>query len=187
VPLLLKLILTPVVRGCCSKCGCLAPCVRLDLFLSTAETGATDPLCYNCLNTGELNLGIVELKEVDGVVLPSKRPALRRQRRLSQKQEAEIADALGARVQPASGALPGSKGDGRRKDVLRFEAKFTQAQSFVVRLDELHKIASECHGRERPVLVLDFKEKDTGKLRDRFAVVRFEDVKEMFNASSHHR
>lgn len=186
MPVPLKIILTPAATDTCNRCGYLRPCIRFDLFSGVAA-GSTDPLCLGCLGSGEQIIGEIDLHETAEETSLSRRPALRRQKRLSQKQEIEIATALGGYVQPASGSLPGAKGDGRRKDVLRFEAKFTQANSFQLQLDELYKIASECHGRERPVLVLDFKEKTTGKLRDRFAVVRFEDVKEMFDAVSDNR
>lgn len=92
-------------------------------------------------------------------------------------------DFLGGSTQPASGALPGRKGDGRVFDKLRVEAKFTQAKEYKLQLSELNKIAGECEGNERPLVVVDFREKRTGKLISRFAVLRMSDFERLANVS----
>lgn len=167
----------------CHRAGC---CFRVEVFLDEQLARPGSFFCLRCLETLGESVGELELVNL-APERPPCRPRLRRQKRLSQQQELDIALELSAVVQKASGALPGLKGDGRRKGVLRFEAKYTEAGSYTLKLADLEKIASECHGRERPVLVLDFKERGTGKLRDRFAVVRFDDAKEMFNAAGHDR
>jgi hypothetical protein len=185
MPLPLRFIVTLMPETRCSHCGNPMVCMRLDLFLPE-HLGRSEPFCVQCVEkAGELR-SEVALTEFGPAKLPY-RTRLRRQKRLSQQQEVDIAEELGARVQKSSGALSGSKGDVRRKGVVRVEAKYTEADSYRLELGELEKIGAECHGRERPVLVLDFKEKGTGKLRDRFAVVRFQDAKEMFNAAGQNR
>jgi hypothetical protein len=187
MPVPLKLIISRVPGGMCSRCQGTGISIRLDLFTSNLA-GRSDPLCLGCLATVEEIEGEILMKDLlEGQPARSRRPLLKRQKRMSQKQEVDIALELSASVQKASGALAGMKGDIRKKGVVRVEAKYTEANSFVLKLAELDKVAGECHGRERPVLVLDFKEKGTGKMKGRFAVVHFDDAKEMFNAAGHHR
>jgi hypothetical protein len=90
---------------------------------------------------------------------------------------------LGGRVQPGSGSRSGYKGDGRVFDRLRMEAKYTFSDSFKLELFELMKIAGECEGRERPVFVIDFKEKHTAKLRGRFVVLHDSDFQRMLHVA----
>jgi hypothetical protein len=96
-------------------------------------------------------------------------------RRASIKQEREIMKGLGGRVQPGSGSKGGYKGDGRVYDQLRVEAKYTTAKSYRLNHSDLTKIRGECEGRERPALVLDFKEKGTLKTHDRWVVIPYAD------------
>lgn len=101
-----------------------------------------------------------------------KRRAIRKK---SHKQERQIMNDLGGRVQPGSGAFPGHKGDGRVQGATRVEAKFTYRDSYQLKLSELFKIAGECTGMERPQFIIDFKDKFTGKDRGRFVVLRWSD------------
>lgn len=188
MPVPLKIILTHLgLDSVCDRCRRTGACIRIDLF-TRDHSGQSDPLCLRCLETNAEVEGALNLVELT-VESPTRRRrvTLHRQKKLSRNQEVEVALELNASVQRASGALKGSKGDGRRKGVLRFEAKYTEADSYQLKLAELEKIAAECHGRERPIMVVDFKQKGTGRLRDRFAVVRFDDAKEMFNAVGHDR
>ena len=52
----------------------------------------------------------------------------KRQKKISAKQERRMAEDLGGRVQPASGAMKHAKGDVRVMGVVRAEAKFTTAE-----------------------------------------------------------
>ena len=177
MPLPVKIIFTPA-NGACGRCQLVASGLDISLFTRT-QSATLLHLCLKCLSSNEEIVGDMALIEL--MEKRSRRKLLRKQRTVSVKQEIEIAEALGARIQKASGALAGSKGDGRRKGVLRFEAKYTMNDSYPLRLDDLDKIASECHGAERPLLVLDFKDKATGRLRDRFVVLRFDHAKEMID------
>lgn len=115
--------------------------------------------------------------------LAPRRKALRANKRLSVKQEVDLAEELGWRTQPGSGNQRGAKGDVRGKNIGRLEAKFTSADSFSLKYDELEKIEGECTGFERPVFVIDFLEPGTRKLRGRYAVFLFDDIKELLHAA----
>ncbi len=91
-------------------------------------------------------------------------------RKLSQKQERELAAAVGGRTQPGSGALPGSKGDFRLTGVVRGEAKCTKAASYRLELADLRKIRSECTGGEKMSFLVRFLDGD-GRTKDEFALI----------------
>ena len=110
------------------------------------------------------------------------KPKHRRKR--AAKQDVDVMGKLGGRVQPASGSLIGYKGDGRVIDRFRVETKYTQANSFSLKLSELWKIGGECEGSERPMFVIDFLEKGTGKLRGRYAVIPFSDMEKLNDANT---
>jgi hypothetical protein len=91
---------------------------------------------------------------------------------------------INGRVQPASGALAGYKGDGRVLGSHRIETKYTFASSYRLQLSDLQKIQGECYGRERPAVVIDFKDKRTGKLKARWACIPHTDWEGYANAST---
>jgi hypothetical protein len=116
-----------------------------------------------------------------------RRKALRKGKKRSTQQELEVNELFGARMQPGSGNQAGAKGDGRKKGELRLEMKFTADNSFSLKLEELWKIAGEAAHGELAVFVVDFLEQGTRKLRDRFAVVHANDLKELLDAARNHR
>lgn len=77
------------------------------------------------------------------------------QKRISAKQEKRLAQDLGGKTQPASGALKHAKGDVRAVGEVRAEAKYTSKSSYQLKLAELEKIVGEA-GLERAVLQLCF-------------------------------
>ncbi len=89
--------------------------------------------------------------------------------------------------QPGSGNQDSAKSDLRLKNVARYEAKFTYANSFSLQLDELYKLNGELQGAERPAFIIDFRERGSKSLRDRFVVVPFEDFKELHAARVNRR
>jgi hypothetical protein len=163
----------------CADCG-TSPHVELHFFIET-YAGVSELVCQSCLSKegGQFETTLEDLTPAPA----SRRKVLRRQKRLSAKQELAIAGELGGRMQKASGAMAHAKGDVRVKHVARVEAKYTEARSYKVELDELYKIASEASHGEVPVLAVDFLEKGTGRLRDRFVVLHFNTLKELLNAS----
>lgn len=109
-----------------------------------------------------------------------KRVSAKHIKEISRKQEQSVMSKLdGGRAQTGSGARAGYKSDGVVFDKIRMEAKFTFARAFKLELFELMKLAGECEGRERPVFVVDFKEKGTARLKGRFVILHDSDFQRM--------
>lgn len=106
-------------------------------------------------------------------------PPTNRMKRISQKQERRNADLLGGRTQPGSGSGRRAKGDVRKHGEYRGESKFTFAQSYVLHRATLEKIASECRLGEKPIVFLDFKERDTGKSYGSYVILHENDFEEL--------
>ena len=146
------------------------------------QIGESDVICQGCLfDIDGLSVQIAMTPASPGPA--PRRQALRKAKKTSKRQENDLAEELGGYCQPGSGNLPGAKGDVRVKGKLRIEAKFTKAESFSLKLDELYKIAQECHGLEKPVFVIDFLDNNTDRLRERFAVIPFNDLKDLLHGS----
>ena len=172
-------------EGTCSCCGTTTAVVSFQVLLEGLE-GAAAPICQRCLFGGEgisVDLDLYELAPERA----SRKRGLRDRKKHSRKQEEEIATLLGARRQPGSGAFAHAKGDVRKKGEFRLEAKFTESDSFSLKLEELQKIALECGPFEKPVFTIDFLEKGTRVLKERFAVLPFEDLQEKVNGPSKNR
>jgi hypothetical protein len=174
------------VEGTCSACG--ASPVAVTSFVITGEdhAGEAEPLCQVCFaGEGGLSADVPMLPLAAGP--PDRRKAFRKAKKVSNAQEVDIAAELGGRTQPGSGNQPGAKGDVRVRGEYRGEAKFTFAGSFSLKLEELYKIAGECGDGEKPIFVIDFREQGTRKLKDRFAVLHFHDLKEIVHGARQHR
>ncbi|MEJ6846783.1 hypothetical protein V3589_11260 [Sinorhizobium fredii] len=95
----------------------------------------------------------------------SDNPYLRRRQRLGigspgRASEKRIGQALSGKLRPASGALPGAKGDIELSNVL-MEAKSTTRASIAINLDWLLKIAAEARAEGRsPALTVSFVRPD---------------------------
>lgn len=111
-------------------------------------------------------------------------PSRQRLRKAATKQERETAEALGGRRQTGSGARRGHKGDGRVFGRFRIEDKFTQAKEFRLKLTELWKARSECAGREVPVFNVQFREPNTLKVLDSWALVPWSEWEKRANAEA---
>lgn len=82
------------------------------------------------------------------------------------KQEKEIAQRLGGRRTPASGARD-VKGDVRVKGIVRVEAKTTKHKSFPVTLDMILKIEEAAlHAGEMPVIMVEFNDGNGRKIKE---------------------
>jgi hypothetical protein len=175
-----------VVEGTCSRCGTENVPVIPFCIVVDDHGGDADPLCGGCLFYREgLRVDVTMQDLAPGPA--SRRKGLRKARKVSQQQERDIAEELRGRTQPGSGNQRGAKGDVRVHGKLRVEAKFTTAGSYSLHLDDLYKIAGECGVGEKPVLVIDYRESGTSKLKDRFAVVHFQDLKDLLHAPDQHR
>ena len=114
---------------------------------------------------------IIEKKEM-GLATDTKKL-----KKASKKAEQQLAQELGGKVQPASGAMGHSKGDIKIAGKFRIEHKLTQKKSYGLKTEELVKIASECRQGEKPVFVVEFQEPQTMKPLSRWAVVPLDDWK----------
>lgn len=173
-------------EGTCSKCGAGPILIIPFVVITENATGEAEGLCQGCLFDQDGLRVDIPMQELDRGPL-NRRKTLRKAKKTSQKQEQDIAEELGGRTQPGSGSQRGAKGDVRKKGELRVEAKFTTAESFSLKLDELYKIAGECGAGEKAVLVIDYLDPGTRRPKDRFAVVHFQDLKELLHAASQHR
>jgi hypothetical protein len=97
----------------------------------------------------------------------------KRRRAISKLQDRKVMGALGGRVQPASGSMGGYKGDGRVFGRFRVETKYTVKDTYRLDVRELFKIAGEASDGEVPVMVIDFKEPSSARVRGQFAIVPF--------------
>ena len=177
--------------GTCSRCGrggigdATIEVVSFGVIVD-GHAGEAEALCRYCLFDPNGQRVDVPMEDLAPGPAP-RRGALRRAKKTSRAQERDVAEELGGYTQPGSGNMPGAKGDVRVKGWLRVETKFTRAGSFSLKLDELEKIASECHDLEKPVFVIDYLDPGTSKMRDRFAVIPFHNLLELLNASGQHR
>lgn len=140
------------------------------------EEDETATQCLSCLTSGT--------KE-DLVFVETPTPLRQKGgKKTSAKQEKKLATVLGGKAQPGSGALPfdWAKGDVRIKDVARIEAKFTRAKSYSVKLEDLKTIRLHCQGKEEPAFVVEFKEKDSDKAIETWALIPIEDYEELLRA-----
>ena len=144
-------------------------------IITEESSGDAAELCLGCACVG----GRVDVPMTPLAEKPSRKKALKKGKKTSTQQEVEVCELLGARTQPGSGNQAGAKGDGRKKGELRIETKFTQADSFSLKLDELWKILGEANKGELPVFVIDYLEQGTRRLRDRYAVIPFSDAVEL--------
>ncbi len=101
-----------------------------------------------------------------------RRPSAKAIKRRSRRQELELAESTGARVQKGSGSLPHLKGDVHYKGRFRAECKQTRLKSFSVTRSILDKIRSECSFDEIPVLDVEFLS-PVGKTEERFIVIPY--------------
>lgn len=101
-----------------------------------------------------------------------RRPSAKTIRRRSRRQELELAEGTGAKVQKGSGSIPHLKGDVRFKGKFRAECKQTRLKSFSVTRATLDKIRSECSFDEVPVLDVEFLS-PVGKTEERYIVIPY--------------
>jgi hypothetical protein len=172
-------------EGECARCHTIGLVIPFSLIVDD-QAGEAEALCAECLFDDDgLSVDLPMVPLAPGPV--GRRKALKKNRKLSQRQEVQIADSLKGRTQPGSGNQAGAKGDVRVRGELRVEAKLTKANSFSLKLEELNKIAGECSNGEKPVLVIDFLAPGTDRLRDRFAVLNYHDFERWLHAANEHR
>lgn len=114
-------------------------------------------LCEGCIGVGvETELSLQEEEDHNPLKAKEQKKRLKR----SRKMEADLAERMGGRAQPASGSsrLPGFKGDVRKMGAWRVEHKFTDAtKEWKLKLSDLAKIVTlAMESNEYPALVLEF-------------------------------
>lgn len=181
----MRLSLTVEAReGFCSKCERGPLPVIPFLFITELHSGDATPLCQSCLFNPD---GLVAEVEMTELAPGRRRPNFKKNKQRSLRQEVDIMEELGGRTQPGSGNQPGAKGDGRKKGELRVEAKFTEANSYSLKLDDLYKIAGEASFGEMPLFIIDYLEPGKRSLKDRFVVLHFNDLKGLLDAARNNR
>lgn len=151
----------------------LVPEVRDGLLYMHVFNG-TSSACVGPLRDGDSLDAVLESPELP----PPVGGVSKRLRKRAQQEERKIAQDIGGRVQPASGAMPGAKGDVRKRGVSRVESKITGTSSYRVTRDELSKIRSECGAGEKPAFVVTFVNKSTLREEDRWVLIPYEDWNE---------
>jgi hypothetical protein len=111
---------------------------------------------------------------------PKGGPPSRRMQKHVRDSERQIGKDIGGRAQPASGALPGMKGDARARGRHRVESKTTKNISYAVSRRDLNKIRSECTGAEKPAFVVEFVNPKTLREEDKWVLIPYEDWHEAY-------
>jgi len=114
-------------------------------------------------------------------------PSIQQVRRSVTNQERRTAEALGGHRQSGSGARPGYKGDGRVEGKFRIENKMTTAGSIRVALKDLTKVRSECAPGEQPVFEVEFRDKGTLRVKEKWALVPWKEWEKRVNATNDDR
>jgi hypothetical protein len=167
---LVKTILEAVGQGSCDSCYYVRDLFKLHVSVETGMD-STKSLCLSCLGSAQ----DVNVEQAD--MRPGREPPSRKTKKLSQRQERELAHRTGGNAQKGSGAMIGYKGDVRKKGVVRVECKLTRARSFCVTRVVLDKIRSEAVDREIPSLHIQFVSR-LGKVEDEWVAVPVQDWEE---------
>lgn len=102
----------------------------------------------------------------------------RQQKRISQRQEQQVADALDGRTQPASGATRLGGGSDVRSEEHAVECKYTNKKQYSLKQADLLKIRKTAlqRGLLRPVMAIDFPNAvNPHGLPDRYVVIPWND------------
>ena len=112
------------------------------------------------------------------VLPPGAQPPSKRLRKRAALTEKRVAEEIGGRTQKNSGALPWAKGDVRKKGEHRLEVKTCTLKGYRVSRSNLDKIRGECATGEKPGFIVEFINRLTHKLEDRWILIPFEDWRE---------
>lgn len=94
---------------------------------------------------------------------------LKRQKKISNKQERKTAKQLGGKVMPASGATDFGKSDVRVAGKYRVECKYTEKDTYTLKFNDLIKLHKEATfgGLEHPIFQIEFK----GNFKASYAII----------------
>lgn len=106
-------------------------------------------------------------------------PSAKRIKRASMKQETRVAEDMGGRRQSGSGAVACKRGDGRVIGKYRIENKLKLTKGIRITREELSKIRSECEHGEVPLFEVDFADRTTLRVEDRWILVPYDHWKKV--------
>lgn len=124
---------------------------------------------------GPLEDGAAYNVQLQGHEIKGAAPPGRRMRKAAAATEERIAEDVGGRTQPNSGAVPGYKGDVRKRGKHRIEAKTAKGVTFNVHREMLNKIRSECGPGEKPAFVICFVDPKFLREQDKWVLIPYED------------
>jgi hypothetical protein len=189
-----RLKVTPEgLMGVCSRChageGQPIGTHVIQFTIETDEgTDSCGPYCFTCLAIQNPSNPMQMIFQPEAAKLPAgPEPPSNRVRKRSRQQERDIAQDIGGQAQKGSGACSGSKGDVRKPGQYRIEAKLTQSNQYILKLDTLRKIQGECTDLERPALAVEFVERSSGRRKAYWVVLPYDDFVEFVNAPKHNR
>lgn len=186
MPLQVKLI-AEGSDGVCAKCGRAYIAGNLLMAFHIFAEGGTDKteaVCCDCLKQGAELSATIELPDLS----PGRQPPSRQLVKRTRKEERELASRAGGRRQPASGALPGLKGDGVLKGVARWDSKMCLSKKVSWDFDDLIKIRSEAAYGEIPAIITAFTDRHTHQVKERWVTIPYETWEEkIIHAADHHQ
>lgn len=169
----LQVTLVPQGTGTCPVCD---DDVELYTVMCTMDgVGETRLSCTECMQDGQ----VVEIEQAPEVAPKNQ---AKRRRKISIKGEKAVAKRMGGQVQRASGALPWAKGDFTVSGKYRGEVKYTEAESYRVTLEDLHKLQSYTRFPEVSLFVVQFVEKGTSKIAEEWVLLPVGDFKRITEA-----
>jgi len=165
-------------RGVCEQCGKEDLVRKKNCIILPDGSHATGPaICNFCWESTFWH----EQEQKLELVVPDiqVRNESRRRKKRATRQEHERAQDVGGRRHKGSGALPWLKSDFSKKGVFRADGKTTEAKEFRLTRQDLDKIRSEAKWNEVPVIVIDFLDRGTHRTEDSWAVMPWDDFKEL--------
>lgn len=148
----------------------------IQLHFSVGESSGSWSYTYEQLLQAGLNSTpfVVRLQPTE-----PKLPNAKRVKRASMAQEEEVASDMGGHRQRGSGAVAWKKSDGRVRGKYRIENKLKMVKSITITREELDKVRSECSPGEVPLFEVDFANRATLKIEDRWILVPYEEWKKV--------
>jgi hypothetical protein len=175
IPLNLTLMIE-LNKGMCTACGMMQQ-DTIEVCVGHAESSDTHAICLGCLYERRLVEAPLMIEQPEAP--KGRRPPTRNDRKLATSREVQLAQSIGGRRQPASGAMPHAKGDVRLHGRWRLDDKFTRSQQFTLTRGLISKARSECAFGEEMAITVGFLNKLTDRSEDEVVIIerrKFEEV-----------
>ncbi len=164
----------------CSICrGGYRACFRAEVQTGDA-CESTSWICVECVQLQGEHRETLVFEPVD--FTKGTRPPTRAMKKKAVRRERALAESLGGRAQPNSGATPHAKGDVRVRGRWRIDDKTTRNKSFSLTRGIINKIRSECSGSEDFAITIGFLNPRTQKEEEEVVVMDKSTWEEMVNA-----